>query len=197
MGAWRPLPHILQFFLKTPPPIKTDAPHGAPLPPLKDEPPHLKNNLPPLERESPFHNRIPRKSTVNNNLKPSWNPWKIYMKKFIFSKFAGLQTYSRQLYYQINSFTGIFRHHFTPPMLSICTDLRPPIKFWRAPPPWNSEWFAKNTRAKFLRSDQLFFFISICKFGSLKTLLQQLLAYPSFTLDSDLFCWYKQRKWFP
>ena len=38
-------------------------------------------------------------------------------------------------------------------------------------------------------------FISICKFGSLKILLEQLLACQSFTLDWDLFCWYKQRKW--
>ena len=39
------------------------------------------------------------------------------MKKFIFSKFAGFQAYSYQLYYQTNSFTGIFRQHFkhTPP----------------------------------------------------------------------------------
>ena len=48
-----------------------ENPHGTPLPPLKDEAPHLKNNLPPLERESPFHDMISRKSTVNNNLKSS------------------------------------------------------------------------------------------------------------------------------
>ena len=30
------------------------------------------------------------------------------MKKFIVSKFVGLQSYSRQLYYQMNSFTDIF-----------------------------------------------------------------------------------------
>ena len=34
------------------------------------------------------------------------------VKKFIFSKFAGLEAYSRQLYYQMNSFIGIFRQHF-------------------------------------------------------------------------------------
>ena len=61
------------------------------------------------------------------------------VKKFIFSKFAVLQAYSWQLYYQVNSFTGIFRQHFKPPMLSPCIDLSPPIpvKFWRAPPPPN------------------------------------------------------------
>ena len=61
---------------------------------------------------------IPSKSTINNNLKSSWNPWKIYVKKFIFSKFARLQAYIRQLYYQMNSFTGIFQLHFKPPPLS-------------------------------------------------------------------------------
>ena len=39
------------------------------------------------------------------------------VKKFIFSRFAGLQNYSRQFYYQINSFTDIFRQLFKPPML--------------------------------------------------------------------------------
>ena len=33
--------------------------------------------------------------------------------------------------------------------------------------------------------------------ASSRTLLQQLLIYVNFTLDSeDLFCWYKQKKWF-
>ena len=50
------------------------------------------------------------------------------VKKFIFRKFAGLQAYSLQLYYQMNSFTGIFRQHFKPssPMLAPCIDLSPP-----------------------------------------------------------------------
>ena len=60
----------------------------------------------------------------------------MYVKKFIFSKFAGLQAYSRQLYYQMNSFTGIFWQHLKPPpppILLPCIDLGPlPIKFWRA-----------------------------------------------------------------
>ena len=65
--------------------------------------------LPPLKREAPFHKTIPRKSTIINNLKSSWSPWKISVKKFILSKFTGLQAYSQQLYYyQMNSFTGIF-----------------------------------------------------------------------------------------
>ena len=34
------------------------------------------------------------------------------LKKFIFSKFAGLEAYSGQLYYQINSSTGIFQRLF-------------------------------------------------------------------------------------
>ena len=37
------------------------------------------------------------------------------VKKFIFSKFAGLQNYCQQLYYQMNSFAGIFQQHFKPP----------------------------------------------------------------------------------
>ena len=46
------------------------------------------------------------------------------MKKFIFSKFARLQAYRRQLYYQMNSITGIFRQHLkAPPMLLPCIDL--------------------------------------------------------------------------
>ena len=39
----------------------------------------------------------------------------MFAKKFIFSKFSGLETYSRQLYYQMNSFTSIFQQHFKPP----------------------------------------------------------------------------------
>ena len=34
------------------------------------------------------------------------------LKKFIFSKFAGLEAYSGQLYYQINPSTGIFQRLF-------------------------------------------------------------------------------------
>ena len=51
------------------------------------------------------------------------------MKKFSFRKFAGLHAYSRQLYYQMNSFKGIFRQLLSPPMLPPCIDLSP--KFWR------------------------------------------------------------------
>ena len=40
------------------------------------------------------------------------------VKKFIFSKFAGLQAYSQQLYYQMNSFTGFFLQHLKPPSRS-------------------------------------------------------------------------------
>ena len=43
------------------------------------------------------------------------------------SKFAGLQNYSRQLYQQMNSFSGIFWQHLkSPPMLSPFIDLTPP-----------------------------------------------------------------------
>ena len=50
------------------------------------------------------------------------------VKKFIFSKFAGLQNYSQQLYYQMNSFIGVFRQHFKPLMLPPCIDLSSPVK---------------------------------------------------------------------
>ena len=60
-------------------------------------------------------------------------------KRFIFSNFAGLQAYRLQHYYQMNSFTGIFQQHFTPPpaplQSSPCIYLRPPIKFrWATSP---------------------------------------------------------------
>ena len=52
-----------------------------------------------------------------------------------FSKFAGLQAYSRQLYYQMNSFTGIFQQHFKPSMLPPCIDLSPTSNFEEPPTP--------------------------------------------------------------
>ena len=57
-------------------------------------------------------------------------------KKFIFSKFAGLQNYSQQIYYQMNSFTGIFQQQLKspPPMLPPCIDLSPPSNFEELPP---------------------------------------------------------------
>ena len=58
------------------------------------------------------------------------------VKKFTFSKFAGLQAYSQQLYYQMNFITGIFQQHFKPPKLPPCRlKLPPPFKFSTAPPP--------------------------------------------------------------
>ena len=42
-----------------------------------------------------------------------------------------MRVYSRQLYYQMNSFRGIFRHHF---MLPLCFDLSPPPQILRSPP---------------------------------------------------------------
>ena len=63
-------PHPTIFFKK--PFIKTDVPpRGAHLH-LKMKPPHLKKHpFPPLKREAPFHEMIPRKSTINNNLQSS------------------------------------------------------------------------------------------------------------------------------
>ena len=74
-GGGGVLPHPMNFFEKNPPPLlKTNAPHGVHPPHLKMKSPHLKNNPPPppLKREAPFHDEmIPRKSTINNNLKSS------------------------------------------------------------------------------------------------------------------------------
>ena len=103
------------LFKTLPIPIKTDALLEA-FPPLTNEATYIwktPSPLPPLKREAPFHEMIPRKSTINKNLQS----FLICEKKFIFSKFAGLQAYSRQLYYQMNFFTGTFRQHFKPPML--------------------------------------------------------------------------------
>ena len=45
-------------------------PHGAP-PPLKMNPLSEKHPPRPLKHETPFHELIPRKSTINNHLKSS------------------------------------------------------------------------------------------------------------------------------
>ena len=61
-------PHPTTFF-EPPPPIKSNAPPmGSPL--LKNEAPHpnLKTTPPALKSEAPFHEMIPRKSKINNNL---------------------------------------------------------------------------------------------------------------------------------
>ena len=119
------------MFFEPPPHQNRCSPFEHPPPRLKKEaPPSEKQPPPPLKREAPFHVMIPRKSTINNNLKSSSNPSKIC----VFSKCAGLQAYSRQLYYQMNSFTGISRQHFKPTPPSQCSppciDLSPlPIKF--------------------------------------------------------------------
>ena len=73
-------------------------------PPLKNEVPLSEKQTPLLKCETPFHEMIPRKSTINPNLKSTKNPSKMYVKKLIFSKFAGLQGYSQQLYYQMTAF---------------------------------------------------------------------------------------------
>ena len=97
-------------FFRNPPHQNWYPPWG--IPPLKNEAPHLKNNLPPLKHEAPYHEMIPRKRTINNDWKTAYNPSKICVNKFIFNKFPGLLAYSHQLYYQMNTFTGIFWQHF-------------------------------------------------------------------------------------
>ena len=70
-GGMRGHPPPSNDFFRTPPPSKPMPPHGALAPNLKMKPPHLKNNPPSLKREVPFHELIPRKGAINNNLKSS------------------------------------------------------------------------------------------------------------------------------
>ena len=94
------------------------------------------------------------------------------VKKFIFSKFADLEAYSRQLYYRMNSVTGIYWQYFKPPMVPTCIDLNPsPIKFWRAPsmfitPVGNPEVLYKliyiYIYIYYFISDLLYIYIHIC-----------------------------------
>ena len=91
-GGRRP-PLNLNFFSKTP--YQNQCHPMGCTPHLKLKPAHLKNKppSPTLKSEAPFHEMIPRKSTINNNL----------------------QVFSWQLYYQMNSYTSIFRQHFKSP----------------------------------------------------------------------------------
>ena len=41
-----------------------------------------------------------------------------------------------------------------------------------------------------------FVLVAYASLAASRTLLEQLLACLNFTLDSDLFCWYKRKKWF-
>ena len=59
-------PPILQFFFEPPPPHQNRCPHGA-HPSLKYEAPPSEKQLPPLKREAPFHEMIPRKSIINKS----------------------------------------------------------------------------------------------------------------------------------
>ena len=64
-GAWGDAPHLAMFFETAPPKLMPLM--GCP-PPFKNEAPQLKNNPPLLKHETLFHEIIPRKSTINNNL---------------------------------------------------------------------------------------------------------------------------------
>ena len=57
-----------KFFPTPSPPIKTDVPSWG-VAPLKNEARPSEKQTPPLKREALFHEMIPRKSTMNNNLK--------------------------------------------------------------------------------------------------------------------------------
>ena len=56
------------------------------------------------------------------------------LRSSFFSKFADFQACSQQLYYQMKFFSGISQQHFKPLHAPPMYWLRPPIKFWRAPP---------------------------------------------------------------
>ena len=58
------------------------------------------------------------------------------MKKFIFSKFGGLQAYSRQLYYQMTPSQVFLPAFYALPMLPSCFDLNPlsPASNFEEPP---------------------------------------------------------------
>ena len=62
------LPYYKFFPTTSPPPIKTDVPSWG-VAPLKNEARPSEKQTPPLKREALFHEMIPRKSTMNNNLK--------------------------------------------------------------------------------------------------------------------------------
>ena len=67
-GAWGAPSDTTNFFQPPPPPIKTDVPSWG-VAPLKNEARPSEKQTPPLKREALFHEMIPRKSTMNNNLK--------------------------------------------------------------------------------------------------------------------------------
>ena len=63
---------ILQFFSKPPPPhYQNWCRHELTPSHLKMKPPSDLKNNPPLKHETPFHEIIPRNSTINNNLQSS------------------------------------------------------------------------------------------------------------------------------
>ena len=58
----------------------------------------------------------------------------------------------------------------------------------------NYQQFAKSSESEVSRKWQN---LVLCRFPASRTLLQWLLSYCNFPLDSeDLFCWYKGKKWF-
>ena len=66
-------PPILQYFWKHLSPVKPMLPHGVHLPPKNEPPPSEKQPLSPQKHEAHYHKMIPKRSTINNNLKYSSN----------------------------------------------------------------------------------------------------------------------------
>ena len=90
-----------------------------------------------MKPEAPFHEMIPRKSTIKNNLTSSLNPSKMRVKKFIFSKFAGSQACIQQTVLSNKLLHMYFWQHFksAPCSLPPRIDLSPPHQILKRPRP--------------------------------------------------------------
>ena len=67
-GAWgAPPPPFYNFFQTALPPSKLMPLPMGHTPHLKMKPLPYEKQTPPLKHEAPFHEMIPRKSTINNN----------------------------------------------------------------------------------------------------------------------------------
>ena len=67
-GAWGAWGHPPSYWFFRKPPTKTNAPSGVTTPPLKNEVLPSEKETPSLKDETPFHEMIPRRSIINNNL---------------------------------------------------------------------------------------------------------------------------------
>ena len=70
-GDWGAPPYLTIFFKNSPPKPMLALWGTPPLPHLKMKLPPSEKQPPPLKHDTPFYEMIPRKSTINNNLKSS------------------------------------------------------------------------------------------------------------------------------